>query len=103
MVALSAIGVNGAFAAVTNGDVGSPGFLINLPRVSQVQLSTTNGFGFNLATQPNRNYEIDFKDDLTSTDWQVLTNFTAAGNSFTLADPLTGTNAARYYRVVLLP
>ncbi len=101
--ALSVAGQNGAFAAAVNGDIGSPGTLINLPRFTHFQLSHTNGFNFTFVTQPTRNYQIQYKQNLADTNWQIFTNFTANSNSFTLADPSSNTNSARYYRIVILP
>ncbi|HWD17686.1 MAG TPA: CotH kinase family protein [Verrucomicrobiae bacterium] len=101
--ALSVAGSDGAFSAPSNGDIGSPGTLITLPRLSQAQANTTAGFQFNLATQPNRNYQIQYKDDLNETVWQVFTNFKAVSGSFTLTDSSLATNATRYYRVMLTP
>ena len=100
--ALSIAGQNGTFAADVNGDIGSPGTIVNLPRFTQIQFTATNGFGFNFVTQPNRNYSIQYKDDLSATAWSVLTNFTASENSFGFTDPTAITNNARYYRILLV-
>jgi hypothetical protein len=101
--ALSVAGQNGAFAAAVNGDIGSPGTLINLPRFTQYQFNNANRFAFTFITQPNRNYQVQYKADLNAPNWTVLTSLTAISNSFTLADPGASTNSSRYYRVVIVP
>ena len=100
--ALSVNGQNGAFISAVNGDIGSPGTIVNLPRFTQTQFDATNGFGFNFVTQPNRNYIIEYKDDLAAVTWMALTNFTASSNSFSFNDNTAITNSARYYRIVLV-
>lgn len=101
--ALSVVGENGAFAAAVNGDVGSPGTIVNRPRFTQTEFSAATGFGCTFITQPNRDYVIQYKDDLTTASWSVLTNFMATSNSFTFTDRTATTNAARYYRIMLVP
>ena len=100
--ALSVVGQNGAFAAAVNGDVGSPGTIVNLPRITQTQFTATTGFSLTFITQPNLTYVIQYKDDLAAATWSVLTNFTASSTSFTFTDSTATTNTARYYRVVLV-
>jgi hypothetical protein len=100
--ALSVVGQNGAFAAAVNGDIGSPGTIVNLPRFTQTQFTGTNGFGFNFITQSNRSYVIQYKNDLTASSWLALTNFIAGGNSSGFTDPTANTNKARYYRILLV-
>lgn len=101
--ALSVAGQNGAFAAAVNGDVGSPGTLINLPSFTRYQFSAGTGFGLSFVTQPNRHYQVQYKDDLNSPSWTLLTELTANTTSATATDPNAGTNACRYYRVVITP
>lgn len=100
--ALSVAGQNGAFAAAVNGDIGSPGTILNLPRFTQSQFNAADGFGFKFITQPNHDYAIQYKDDLNAANWTVLTNFTASSNSFSFADLTAITNQARYYRIMLV-
>ena len=54
-------------------------------------------------TQQNLVYRVEYKSALTDPGWTALTNFTASSTSFILADPATGTQAARFYRVVVTP
>ncbi len=100
---LSVAGQNGAFVAVLNGDIGSPGYLANTPTVSEAGYAQNEGFVLKFTTQPNLNYRVEYKDNLTDADWLVLTSFTATSDSSTFTDPTAETNSARFYRVVVAP
>lgn len=99
---LSVAGENGAFVAAVNGDIGSPGAFFNLPQFTRLNF---NGSGFNLSfvTQPNLNYGVEYKNNLTDPDWTMLTNFTAISSISVIADPAGETNYSRFYRVVVIP
>jgi hypothetical protein len=101
--ALSVAGQNGAFAAAVNGDLGSPGAIVNLPRFTGLNFNGGGGFNLSFVTQSNLNYRVEYKDSLTALTWTALTNFTAAANLFIITDAATGTNSARFYRVVVTP
>jgi hypothetical protein len=61
--------------------------------------AVTNGqfqFGFN--TISNRSYTVQYKDDLTATNWTTLTNFTGTG-SYWQVPPLSPLVAHRFFRV----
>jgi len=98
---LSVAGQNGAFVAAVNGDVGSPGTIVNLPKFTGF-IRTNGQFKLTVFTQPLRNYEIQFKNSLNEPVWQTLTNVTSAPNPFICTDPLNSTNAARFYRAVMV-
>ena len=100
---LSVAGQNGALVAAVNGDIGSPGSIFNLPRFTQLGFSGGSGFNLSFVTQPNLNYRVEYKNDLTDPDWTTLTNFTATSSSFIIADPVANTNSTRFYRVVVIP
>jgi hypothetical protein len=51
------------------------------------------------ASQNNRNYIIQYRDDLTTGAWQVLGNVTATGASTTFTDTTAGGVAQRFYRL----
>ncbi|HWD90769.1 MAG TPA: lamin tail domain-containing protein [Verrucomicrobiae bacterium] len=97
---LSVVGVNGAFAASVGGDIGSPGSIVNLPRTS---ISPTNGgFAISWANQPNWNYTVQYKTNLTDATWTTLTTVTSDNSTvFTIVDPTI--NTQRFYRVGLTP
>jgi hypothetical protein len=99
---VSAVGVNGAFTAAVNGDVGSPGTIINLPRFAAYSLDG-GGFHLTLVTQPGRSYRIEYTDRLDQPDWQTLTNVTAAPNPLLITHAQAGGGTCRFYRAVMLP
>ncbi len=99
---LSAPTVNGAFAAAVNGDLGSPGVVVNQPRFATLN-QDGNGLSLTFVTQPGRSYDIQYKDHLPDATWTTLTNVVATSNLLTITDPASLTSASRFYRVVLLP
>jgi hypothetical protein len=99
---LSATNVNGAFMAVVNGDIGSPGVIVNQPRFAALN-QNSDGLNLTFITQPGRTHRVEYKNNLGDAAWATLTNVLAATNPLTITDPATLTNASRYYRVVLLP
>ena len=64
---------------------------------------STNGFAITWTALLNRNYTVQYNGDLSSANWQTLTNLTTAASETTVFDPagLAGTN--RFYRVKLNP
>jgi hypothetical protein len=100
---LSASGQSGAFTAAVNGDIGSPGSIITLPRFTNVTYNNANGFKLNFVTQSNVNYALQYKQALTATNWTTLTNFVARSSLFQVNDPTARTNPAGFYRVVATP
>jgi hypothetical protein len=101
--ALSVAGQSGAFAAAVNSDLGSPGTILNLPRVTGFNFNGASGFNLTFVTQLNLNYRVEYKNDLAAPTWTALTNFIAAANVFSITDAAAGTNTTRYYRVVVMP
>ena len=99
---LSVPNVNGAFPAAVNGDIGSPGVIVNQPRFATLN-QAGNGLSLTFITQPGRTYDVEYKDRLPDATWTTLTNVVAATNPLTITDPASLTNASRFYRVVLLP
>ncbi|HTY88827.1 MAG TPA: CotH kinase family protein [Candidatus Acidoferrum sp.] len=100
---LSAAGQNGAFTAAANGDIGSPGTVLNPPQLAGFNFSGASGFILSFVTQSNVNYRVEYKDDLTAPAWTALTNFIAVGNLFSITDDAARTNSARFYRIVAAP
>ncbi len=98
---LSVVGVNGAFAAAVGGDIGSPGTIVTVPRITSL-VQTNGGFKLTWANQPNWNYTVQYKNNLSDATWTTLTNVTSdASSTFSIVDPaVTG---QRYYRVGLAP
>jgi hypothetical protein len=100
---LSVAGQSGAFAAAVNGDIGSPGTIINPPQFTGISFNNGSGFKLSFVTQPNLNYRLEYKNNLAAANWTTLTNFTAASNSFIVTDPAADTNSARFYRIIVTP
>jgi hypothetical protein len=94
---LSTNGVNGAFVAAQSGDVGSPGRVVNWPSITGI-VPVAGGFQVSWFSQPNWDYFVQYKDQLTDAGWQTLTNLTAgATNAAAFVDSTTA--AQRFYRV----
>ena len=95
---LSILGVNGAFAAAVNGDIGSPGTIVNYPKIIGIT-PTSGGAQLSWISQSNFVYAVQCKTNLTDANWTTLTNTTAGGNLWSFID--TTAAAQRFYRVVL--
>jgi hypothetical protein len=95
---LSVLGVNGAFAAAVNGDIGSPGTIVNLPKFTGIT-QTNGGMQLSWISQSNFVYTVQCKTNLTDANWTTLTNTTAGNNLWTFKD--TTTNKQRFYRLIL--
>jgi hypothetical protein len=95
-VTLATAGVNQIFRGVTFApDAGLvPQFFNAIPG--------PNGFVLNWTALLNRNYTVQYTDDLSAANWQTLTNLTSTAPVMTVVDPeMTATN--RFYRVLLNP
>lgn len=96
---LSTAGVNGAFVATVGGDIGSPGAIINVPLLTTATF-TNGGFNLSWISQPNWNYTIQDKTNLTDLVWSTLTNIMSGDtNVMNYTDSTTSTQ--RFYRVML--
>jgi hypothetical protein len=92
-------GVNGAFIATQSGDVGSPGRIVNWPGDLKV-INFDGVCQLSWFSQPNWNYFVQYKGDISEPAWLSLTNVTSDNtNAFSITD--TTTNAQRFYRVGL--
>jgi hypothetical protein len=93
------------FDSVTNGDEFSAGtkpldgqsFL----HIEQIHFdSNANEFSFRFEVPARRNYSVQFRDSLATTDWNTLTNFSAAAESrMEIFNPPTAVE--RYYRLTV--
>ena len=95
---LSVLGVNGAFAADVNGDIGSPGTIVNFPKFTGIT-RTNGGVQLSWISQSNFTYTVQFKTNLTDAGWTTWTNVIPAGNTWNLVDPAPGTQ--RFYCLIL--
>ena len=98
---LSTNGMNGAFAAVVGGDIGSPGTIVNLPTITSIA-RTNGGYAIAWINQPNWSYLVQYKTNLTDSNWTTLQNVTSDGSAvFGIVDPTVASQ--RFYRVSLTP
>lgn len=96
---LSQAGLNGAFVAAENGDIGSPGRMANPPAAPLLSAASLGAqFQLTCATENGAHYAAQFKNSLTETNWQTLTNFIGTGAIITVTDPVA-TGSQRFYRV----
>ncbi|MDB6121171.1 MAG: hypothetical protein JWQ71_164 [Pedosphaera sp.] len=91
---LSTNGFNGAFIAASNGDIGSPGWIVDPLHLTIVSHSTSVDLNWNSTT--GRSYTIWYKNAITDGSWTSLTNVTATSSSTTITDALGSTS--RLYR-----
>ncbi len=94
---LSTAGVNGAFVATVGGDIGSPGAIVNVPLLTTATF-TNGGFNLSWVSQPNWNYTIQYKTNLTDLDWSTLTTI-MSGNTNLMNYTDSTTDTQRFYRV----
>jgi hypothetical protein len=92
-------GVDGAFVAAVGGDIGSPGAIINMPRfIGSAQ--TNGGFVMSWASQPNWNYTVQYKTNLTDLNWMSLPEVMSGDTNVMNYTDITS-DAQRFYRVFL--
>jgi len=65
--------------------------------------AATNGFALSWTALLNRNYTVQYNNDLSTTNWLTLTNLTVPAPVMTVIDPRTATSSNRFYRVILNP
>jgi hypothetical protein len=98
---LSSVGTNGGFVAAVGGDIGSPGSIVNLPQITSLT-QTNGGVGISWINQPNWNYTIQYKTNLTDLNWTTLSNVTSDSSTvFGIFDPTTSNQ--RFYRIGMIP
>lgn len=92
---LSINGVNGAFVAAQNGDIGSPGWVVD-PLTLHI---TPNGTGFDLTwnSTVGRSYTVFYKNNVIDAAWSTLTNIMATSTPTTVTD--TTAPDTRVYRL----
>jgi len=95
---LTVLGVNGGIAAEVNGDIGSPGTIVNLPKITSFAL-TDGGAQLSWVSQPNYLYNVVCKTNLMDPSWTTVTNTTATDNIWSVTVPNTGPQL--FYRVIL--
>ncbi|HXS68746.1 MAG TPA: lamin tail domain-containing protein [Candidatus Polarisedimenticolia bacterium] len=96
---LTTNGMNGAFVAAVGGDIGSPGALINMPRITSFA-PVPGGLSFSWFSQPNWHYTIQYKTNLLDSSWTTL-NQVVSGDTNSMSYTDSAANAQRFYRVFL--
>jgi alpha-tubulin suppressor-like RCC1 family protein len=89
-------------SAIAGGEYLSMALIGTAPPPLQAPITnpvlTSNAFTFTLPSQSGRIYDIEYKTNLTDTNWTSLSLTPGAGQSIQLTDP-TATNAQRFYRI----
>jgi hypothetical protein len=100
----SEAGVNGAFIADKEGDVGSPGYIRapTEPRLLTISMSG-NGCRLTWRSVLPGVYVIQYRDRLDAGAWQVLTNVSATGPTTSYVDASISGIQQRFYRVTMAP
>jgi hypothetical protein len=94
---LSTNGMNGTFTAAFNGDVGSPGWVVEPLRV-QIAVQPA-GYDLSWNSTAGRSYTVLAKASINDPSWQTWTNVTATGPVTTVTD--NGAGLSRLYRVAV--
>lgn len=98
---LSAVGVNGAWIAPENGDIGSPGFIRNIPEPRNLAVSKAGaGWSFSWIGNSGSSYTLQTTTDLNSGLWDDVTSLTATSAIVSANAPASG-DGQRFYRVKL--
>jgi len=97
---LSEVGINGAFVAPENGDIGSPGFLRNIPEPRNLRMKKgPQGYNFTWIGNPNATYKLQSTTDLNSGEWNDVATVTSSGPIVSASDLSAGGGGQRFYRV----
>lgn len=95
-------GLTNVVSAIAGGEYLSMALIGTAPPPLQAPITnpamTSNAFNFTLPSQSGRIYAIEYKTNLTDTNWTSLSLTPGAGQSIQLTDP-TATNAQRFYRI----
>ena len=78
-------------------------FRIIIPPAFQTIMKTNGSIAFTWSAMPNQICQVQYKTDLSSTNWLNLGNPITATNSTVTASDSIGTEAQRFYRIKLLP
>jgi hypothetical protein len=102
---LSIDGVYGAFRAIENGDIGSPGF-IRTPPIPRILSLSTEGDGLyrvRWTSIPGRSYMIQCQTNLAPDGWFTVGIVDSAGAISIVTDPDPARPEQKFYRVLLQP
>jgi uncharacterized repeat protein (TIGR03803 family) len=102
-------GSDGAFYGTTRyGGENNKGTVFRLtvpppPPVIQMPIQSGNQLALTWSALPGRAYQVQFKTDLTQTNWNNLGTALTATNTTAFASDILGPDPQRFYRIVLLP
>ncbi|MGA2543899.1 MAG: CotH kinase family protein [Verrucomicrobiota bacterium] len=65
--------------------------------------SSAQGFRLSWTALLDRNYTVEYSGDISTTNWQFLTNLTAVSAVVSICDPSAPSPTNRFYRVILNP
>jgi hypothetical protein len=65
--------------------------------------SSAQGFRLSWIALLDRNYTVQYNGDISTTNWQFLTNLTTTAPVVTIFDPSTPSSTNRFYRLILNP
>ena len=94
----SALGeaANGVFVAAVGGSHGSPGYVV-APVYPNCAITNNGNIAVTFNTIPTRNYAVEYKTNLTDTNWTTLTSLAAVSTNSSATD--AGGASQRFYRV----
>jgi len=87
---------NGVFVAAVGGSHGSPGYVV-APVFVNGALTNGSNIALNWNTIPTRNYTVEYKTNLTDTNWNTLTSLTATTTNSSATDLIAPSQ--KFYRV----
>lgn len=100
---LSEPGINGAWVARENGDIGSPGFIRNIPEPRNLTITKVGaGWTFTWIGKAGAGYTVQTAPVLNSDAWTDVSTVTASG-IFVSATAPASTGNQRFYRIKLNP
>ena len=67
-------------------------------RFTGIAMSGNNVVTLNWTSQAGKTYRLEYKDDLTQTNWNALGDFNATGSATSATNTVSGT-PQRYYRI----
>lgn len=93
------------FVADTDNETiraGTPVYVPSVPSLTTIS-ATSNAFGFSWNAQPGTSYQIQYKTNVLQAGWNTLVASLLATNRQMQFVDSAPTNAARFYRIVVLP
>jgi hypothetical protein len=87
-------------ASNSSGQTTSKAMGLNLPPIHLASFERTGGgFNINAVVVIGETYRLEFKTNLSDTDWTFIQDKAASGESIQVSDPTPANGAARFYRL----